>query len=854
MSEDIKKEQTLEQIEEGIVPSLKDTAIVDQVQNSFLDYAMSVIVARAIPDVRDGFKPVHRRIIYGMNETGMLPSSPYKKSARIVGDVMGKYHPHGDSAIYQTLVRLAQPFSMRYTLVDGHGNFGSVDGDEAAAMRYTEARMTKLALEMVRDINCDTVDFVDNYDGSEIEPSVLPSRFPNLLVNGSNGIAVGMATNMPPHNLGEVIDGVVAVAHNPNITPEEIMQACISGPDFPTGGIILGRSGIKDAYSTGSGSIVIRSKAHIESLEHGKSRIIVTEIPYQVNKATMIENMANLVRDKIIDGITDIRDESNKDGIRVVIELRRDVVPEVILNQLYKNTQLQTSFGVIMLCLVDGAPKILPITDLLKHYLDFQVEVIRRRTKFLLAKDEARIHIVEGLLICHDNIDEVVDIIKASPTPEAATTELINKFGLTETQVNAIMSMALRRLTGIETQKLLAEKQQLLINIGNYHHILESRDNIVEVVCKELLEIKEKYSDARRTEISDDLSNIEDEDLIPQQDIVITLTKNGYIKRQTVDTFKTQNRGGRGIRGMSTNENDIVDIMLYTKTHTDLLFFTDKGKVYRVRGYMVPEFSRNSKGLPIINLINIEQDENVKAIIQADEYADGGHLFFVTVNGIVKRTSVKEFESIRQNGKIAISLKEGDMLLDVKLTDGNAIIGIAASNGKMVNFYETDVRPMGRTAAGVKGMNVSDGSICVGVTTSLEGKYILAITDKGYGKLSLAETYRLTSRGAKGVITIKSTDKVGKLVGIRAVEGDEDLMVITINGIVIRTPIEQIKIAGRNTQGVKIIRIEEKQRVSSIAIVAHEEEVEEETSSEENQDNTSNNDNHQETDQDNNVQ
>ena len=854
MSEDIKKEQTLEQIEEGIVPSLKDTAIVDQVQNSFLDYAMSVIVARAIPDVRDGFKPVHRRIIYGMNETGMLPSSPYKKSARIVGDVMGKYHPHGDSAIYQTLVRLAQPFSMRYTLVDGHGNFGSVDGDEAAAMRYTEARMTKLALEMVRDINCDTVDFVDNYDGSEIEPSVLPSRFPNLLVNGSNGIAVGMATNMPPHNLGEVIDGVVAVAHNPNITPEEIMQTCISGPDFPTGGIILGRSGIKDAYSTGSGSIVIRSKAHIESLEHGKSRIVVTEIPYQVNKATMIENMANLVRDKIVDGITDIRDESNKDGIRVVIELRRDVVPEVILNQLYKNTQLQTSFGVIMLCLVDGAPKILPITDLLKHYLDFQVEVIRRRTKFLLAKDEARIHIVEGLLICHDNIDEVVDIIKASPTPEAATTELINKFGLTETQVNAIMSMALRRLTGIETQKLLAEKQQLLINIGNYHHILESRDNIVEVVCKELLEIKEKYSDARRTEISDDLSNIEDEDLIPQQDIVITLTKNGYIKRQTVDTFKTQNRGGRGIRGMSTNENDIVDIMLYTKTHTDLLFFTDKGKVYRVRGYMVPEFSRNSKGLPIINLINIEQDENVKAIIQADEYADGGHLFFVTVNGIVKRTSVKEFESIRQNGKIAISLKEGDMLLDVKLTDGNAIIGIAASNGKMVNFYETDVRPMGRTAAGVKGMNVSDGSICVGVTTSLEGKYILAITDKGYGKLSLAETYRLTSRGAKGVITIKSTDKVGKLVGIRAVEGDEDLMVITINGIVIRTPIEQIKIAGRNTQGVKIIRIEEKQRVSSIAIVAHEEEVEEETSSEENQDNTSNNDNHQETDQDNNIQ
>ncbi len=829
MSEDIKKEeQTIEKIEEGIVPSLKDTAVVDQVKNSFLDYAMSVIVSRAIPDVRDGFKPVHRRIIYGMNETGMLPSSPYKKSARIVGDVMGKYHPHGDAAIYQTLVRLAQPFSMRYTLVDGHGNFGSVDGDEAAAMRYTEARMTKLAMEMVRDINCNTVDFVDNYDGSEIEPSVLPSRFPNLLVNGSNGIAVGMATNMPPHNLGEVIDGVIAIAHNENITPEEIMQTCISGPDFPTGGIILGRGGIRDAYTTGTGSIVVRSKASIEELDNGKHRIVVTEIPYQVNKATLVENIAGLARDKVIDGITDIRDETNKNGMRVVIELRRDVVPEVILNQLYKNTQLQTSFGVIMLCLVDGAPKILPITDLLKYYLDFQVEVIKRRTQFLLEKDEARIHIVEGLLICHDNIDEVINIIKNSDTPEMAGKELMEKFNLSEVQVNAIMSMALRRLTGIETHKLEAEKVQLQVNIANYNHILESRENIIEVICNELLEIKAKFADERKTEISDDLSNIDDEDLIPQQDIVITLTKNGYVKRQTADTFKTQNRGGRGVRGMSTNENDIVDIMLYTKTHTDLLFFTDKGKVYRIRGYMVPEANRNSKGIPVINLINIEQDENVKAIIQADEYVEGGYLFFVTVNGVVKRTAVQEFESIRQNGKIAITLKEDDMLLDVKLTDGDTIIGIASSNGKMVKFNEQDVRPMGRTAAGVKGMNVSDGSKCVGVTTSLEGKYVLAITNKGYGKLSEFEEYRLTSRGAKGVITIKSTEKVGTLVGVRAVTGDEDLMVITINGIVIRTPIEQIKIAGRNTQGVKIIRIEEKQRVSSIAIVAHEEEVEEE--------------------------
>lgn len=823
---DENKEKTLEEIESGIVPSLKDTAIVEQVQTSFLEYAMSVIVARAIPDVRDGFKPVHRRVIYGMNESGMLPSSPYKKSARIVGDVMGKYHPHGDSAIYQTLVRLAQPFSMRYTLVDGHGNFGSVDGDEAAAMRYTEARMTKLAMEMVRDINCDTVDFVDNYDGSEIEPSVLPARFPNLLVNGSNGIAVGMATNMPPHNLGEAIDGVIAVAHNPEITPDEIMANYISGPDFPTGGIILGRGGIRDAYNTGSGSVVIRSRACIEEMEHGKHRILVTEIPYQVNKATMIENIANLVRDKIIDGITDIRDESNKDGIRVVIELRRDVVPEVILNQLYKNTQLQTSFGVIMLCLVDGAPKILPITDLLKNYLDFQVEVIRRRTNFLLAKDEARIHIVEGLLICHDNIDEVVDIIKASPTPEVASNTLMEKFGLSEAQVNAIMGMALRRLTGIETQKLEAEKAQLQVNIANYHHILESRDNIIEVVEKELLEIKAKFNDERRTEISDDLSNIEDEDLIPQEDIVITLTRNGYIKRVTADTFKTQNRGGRGVRGMATNEKDIVDIMLYTKTHTDLLFFTDKGKVYRVRGYKIPEFGRNSKGLPIINLINIEQDENVRAIIQADEYNENGFLFFTTVNGIVKRTPIKEYESIRQNGKIAITLRENDALLDVKLTDGDTIIGIGANNGKMVKFHETEVRSMGRVASGVKGMSIEEGIKCIGVTTSLEGQYILAITDRGFGKLSHADDYRQTSRGAKGVITIKSTDKVGTLVGIRAVEGDEDLLVVTINGIVIRTPISQIKICGRNTQGVKIIRIEGKQRVSSIAIVAHEEEEE----------------------------
>ncbi|MDR0934962.1 MAG: DNA gyrase subunit A [Erysipelotrichaceae bacterium] len=832
MSDEEKKtniEETIEEIEEGIVPGLQDTEIVKQVQNSFLDYAMSVIVSRAIPDARDGLKPVHRRIIYGMNEAGMQPDKPYKKCARIVGDVMGKYHPHGDSAIYQTLVRLAQPFSIRCTLVDGHGNFGSIDGDEAAAMRYTEARMTKLALEMVRDINYDTVDFVDNYDGTEREPVVLPSRFPNLLVNGSNGIAVGMATNIPTHNLGEVIDGVIALARNPEITPEEIEENYIHGPDFPTGGIILGRRGIREAYTSGTGSIVIRSKAEIEEMEHGKSRIIVREIPYQVNKANMIEKMAGLVRDKVIDGITDIRDESNKDGIRVVIELRRDVVPEVILNQLYKNTQLQTSYGIINLCLVDGAPKILPITEMLRAYLNFQVEVIERRTRFLLKKDEDRLHIVEGLLICHDNIDEVVEIIKASATPEAAINSLMERFNLSEPQVQAIMAMSLRRLTGIETQKLEAEKVQLQTSIKNGQYILEDRSHVIDVIVKELEEIKHKFNDDRRTEISDELATIDDEDLIPVKDIVITLTKSGYVKRLASDTFRTQNRGGRGVRGMSTNENDVVDIMLYTKTHTDLLFFTDFGKVYRIRGYQVPESGRNSKGIPVVNLLNIDQDEHVKAIIPVDQYEENHFLFFTTTGGVVKRTEIKEFESIRQNGKIAISLREGDMLLDVKCTDGDTIVGIASNNGKMVKFNENEVRPMGRTAAGVKGMNVSDGSKVIGVTTSLEGKYILAITDKGYGKMSLFEEYRLTSRGTKGVLTIKENEKIGTLISVRAVEGNEDLLVITLGGIVIRTPLEQVKIAGRNTQGVRIIRLEGKQKVSSIAIVDHiDEEVENE--------------------------
>ncbi len=840
--------ENLEELESGIVAGLTDVDTVGLVQESFLDYAMSVIVARAIPDVRDGMKPVHRRIVYSMSETGNTPDKPFKKCARIVGDVMGKYHPHGDAAIYGALVRLAQPFSMRYTLVEGHGNFGSIDGDEPAAYRYTEARMAKMALEMVRDIGCDVVDFMDNYDGVDQEPTVLPSRFPNLLVNGSSGIAVGMATNIPPHNLGEVIDGVVALSKNPEITTEELMEY-VKGPDFPTGGLILGRGGIREAYETGTGSIAIRSKCHIEERgEHGGlKRIVVDEVPYGVNKANMIENMAGLVRDKVIDGITDIRDESNKDGIRVVIEVRRDAIPEVLLNQLYKMTQLQVSFGIINLCLVDNAPKVCSLRTMLQEYLDFQVSVIERRTKFLLEKDEFRDHIVVGLIKCHDNIDDIVDIIKDSSTPEEAIKRLMEKYEFSEPQVQAILAMNLRRLTGIENEKLEAERVQLEKNIAEYKRILSSKENETEVVIKELLEIKEKFGDERRTEITNSDASIDDEDLIPQEDIVITLSRGGYVKRLAADTFRTQNRGGRGVRGASLNENDIVELMVYTKKHTDLLFFTDLGKVYRIRGYQVPEYQRTGKGVPVINLINIEKGENVKSIIAVNEYRDDRFLMFFTTEGVVKRTPLKEYESIRQNGKIAITLREGDNLLNVKqvseknelaeFADENGefkqdlLVGIAASNGKMVNFPVNEVRPMGRSASGVKGIELGEGARVIGCTASYEGDHILVVTDKGYGKMTKAidddgePTYRITKRGTKGVSTLKASDKVGTLVAVRAVNLEDDLMVITTAGIVIRIPLSQVRVASRNTQGVKIMNLEGRQKVSSIAIVPHEEEL-----------------------------
>ena len=825
-----------EELQSGIAAGLSDVATVDLVKQSFLDYAMSVIVARAIPDVRDGMKPVHRRIIYSMNESGNTPDKPFVKCARIVGDVMGRFHPHGDAAIYGAVVRLAQPFAMRYCLVDGHGNFGSMDGDEPAAYRYTEARLQKLALEMVRDINANAVDFVDNYDGTEQEPAVLPSRFPNLLVNGSNGIAVGMATNMPPHNLSEVIDGVIAVAHNPEMTTEELMNI-IKGPDFPTGGVILGRGGIREAYETGTGSITIRSKCHIEDRNNGLKQIVVTEVPYQVNKATMVESIGNLVRDKVIEGISDIRDVSNKDGVRILIEIKRDAIAEVVLNQLYKMTSLQVSYGIINLCLVDNAPKICSLNGLLNNYLEFQIDVVRRRTQFYLDKDTARDHIVVGLIKCHDNIDEIVDIIKDSATPEEASTKLMEKYGFSELQVQAILGMTLRRLTGIETDKLEAERVQLEKNIAEYTRILSSRENIIEVIAKELGEIKDRFGDERRTSISDSDASIDDEDLIPQENIVVTVSRGGYIKRLNSDTFRTQHRGGRGVRGMSTNENDVVEMMLYTKTHTDLLMFTDYGRVYRIRGYQIPEFNRNSKGIPVINLIPVEKGEKLESIVAVDEYTDDKYLMFFTTAGLVKKTPIKEFENIRANGKIAISLKEGDSLLSVKPVDDNSIVGIAGSNAKMVNFKSTDARPMGRDTMGVKGIDLNDGEYAIGCTTSEEGEYMLSITDKGFGKLTKVVegvdengnnilTYRITNRGAKGVTTMKLTDKIGKLIAVRAVSLEDDLMAITNAGIVIRTPLSEIRLASRNTQGVKIVNLEGRQKVTSIAIVPHEDDSE----------------------------
>ncbi|MDE8135349.1 DNA gyrase subunit A, partial [Erysipelothrix rhusiopathiae] len=797
---------------------IKQRNISEEMKKSFVSYAMSVIVSRALPDVRDGLKPVHRRILYAMNDLGMTSDKPYKKSARIVGEVIGKYHPHGDTAVYDSMVRMAQEFSYRYMLIDGHGNFGSIDGDGAAAMRYTEARMSKISMELIRDINKNTVDFIDNYDGEEREPVVLPSRFPNVLVNGGTGIAVGMATNIPPHNLGEVIDATIALIDNPDITIKELMEDYIFGPDFPTGALLLGRSGIKSAFETGRGSVVMRAKVDIEEMKNGKPRIIISEIPYQVNKATLVEKIATLVRDKEIDGITDLRDESNREGIRIVVELRREVQAEVVLNQLYRLTALQSSFGVNMLALVNGRPELLNLLQVLSHYRDHQIEIVTRRTQFELKKAEDRAHILQGLMIALDHIDEVISIIRSSKDDPEAITRLNEAFDLTEIQSKAVLDMQLRRLTGLQRDKVENEFNELTILIVDLKDILANHDRLLTIIKDELIEIKTKFGDDRRSEIVEADIDMLDEDLIPVEDIVVTMTMNGYIKRTTVDSFNTQNRGGKGVRGISTYDEDTVDQFIAMSTHDYLLLFTNLGKVYRIRGFNVPSSSRTSKGIPVVNLLNLTEGETVKTLVKVAKDDESKYAFFVTKQGIVKRVEVQEFESIRQNGKIAITLREDDELVGVRMTNGDNEIIIGGSNGKAVRFDENEVRSMGRTASGVIGFNVDEGEV-VGIATDREGQYILAVTEKGYGKRTDIAEYRRTKRGAKGVKTVNITEKNGNLVSLRAVNGDEEALIISNEGTVIRTEISNIGIYGRSTIGVRLINVGETDSVSQVAIL-----------------------------------
>ncbi|PFO03067.1 DNA gyrase subunit A [Bacillus sp. AFS076308] len=802
--------------------------ISQEMKSSFLDYAMSVIVSRALPDVRDGLKPVHRRILYAMHDLGIHADKPYKKSARIVGDVIGKYHPHGDSAVYETMVRMAQNFNYRYMLVDGHGNFGSVDGDAAAAMRYTESRMSKISMELLRDLNKDTIDYQDNYDGEEREPVVLPARFPNLLVNGTTGIAVGMATNIPPHQLGEVIDGVLAVSRDPEITIQELMEI-IPGPDFPTGGIIIGRSGIRKAYETGRGSIIVRAKVEIEQKPNGKEVIIVNEIPYQVNKAKLIEKIAELARDKKIEGITDLRDESDRRGMRIVIEVRKDANSNVLLNNLYKQTALQTSFGINTLALVDGQPKVLSLKQCLVYYLEHQKVVIRRRTLFELNKAEARAHILEGLRIALDNLDAVITLIRNSRTTDIAREGLMTQFNLSEKQAQAILDMRLQRLTGLEREKIEEEFQNLMKLIAELKAILADEEKILDIIREELLEIKERFNDKRRTEIvMGGIENIEDEDLIPRENIVISLTHNGYIKRLPVSTYRAQRRGGRGIQGMGTNEDDFVEHLITTSSHDTILFFTNKGKVYRSKGYEIPEYSRTAKGIPIINLLGIEKGEWVNAIIPVEDFVDDWFLFFTTKEGISKRSPLSSFANIRNNGLIALSLREGDELISVRLTDGTKHIIIGTKKGMLIHFPETDVRSMGRTATGVKGITLDSDDEVVGMEVIEEDNDVLIVTKNGYGKRTPASEYRIQGRGGKGIKTCHVTDKNGNLVSMRAVTGEEDLMLITTGGVLIRTDVAGISQMGRNTQGVKLISLKESENefVATVAKVEKEEDDE----------------------------
>ncbi|MCV76985.1 DNA gyrase subunit A [Listeria monocytogenes] len=794
-----------------------------EMRTSFLDYAMSVIVARALPDVRDGLKPVHRRILYAMNDLGMTSDKAYKKSARIVGEVIGKYHPHGDTAVYFTMVRMAQDFSYRNMLVDGHGNFGSVDGDMAAAMRYTEARMSKISMELLRDINKDTIDYADNYDGSEREPVILPARFPNLLVNGSSGIAVGMATNIPTHHLGEVIDGVLALSHDPDITIRDLMEY-IPGPDFPTAGMIMGRSGIRRAYESGRGSITVRGRVDIEEKKNGKETIVITEIPYQVNKARLVERIAELAREKKIDGITSLNDESDRSGMRIVIEVRRDISASVIVNNLFKMTALQTTFGINMLALVDNHPKVLNLKEILYHYLEHQKVVIRRRTEFELRKAEARAHILEGLRIALDNIDAIIKLIRGSKTSDVAKEGLMTQFNLSDKQAQAILDMRLQRLTGLEREKIEEEYQNLVALINDLKAILADDERILEIIREELEEIKVKYADKRRTEIlAGDLVSLEDEDLIPEEEVAITLTKRGYIKRLPLSTYRSQRRGGRGIQGMSTHEDDFVEHLVATSTHDTLLFFTNTGKVYRSKGYEVPEYGRTAKGIPIINLLGIESQEQVNAVINLSEFTDDSYLFFTTKHGVVKRTTLSQFAKIRQSGLRAVELRENDELISVQMTDGSKNMIIATKHGQSIYFPEENIRVMGRTAAGVRGIRLREDDEVIGMEVLEDDEKVLVVTEKGYGKQTPASQYPLRNRGGMGVKTVTITEKNGNLVAMKTVTGEEDLMLMTVSGVLIRFEIDTVSQTGRSAMGVKLIRLDEDEKVATVAKVPKEE-------------------------------
>ena len=797
--------------------------IVTEVQESFLDYSMSVIVARALPDLRDGLKPVHRRILYSMYENGYTPDKQYRKCARVVGDVMGKYHPHGDSSIYEAMVRMAQDFSYRHMLIDGHGNFGNMDGDGAAAMRYTESRLAKISLELLRDLNKETVNMIPNFDETEVEPEVLPSRFPNILVNGTMGIAVGMATNIPSHNLGEVIDGCVAYIDNHEITIPEIMEK-LKGPDFPTGGIILGNSGIKKAYETGRGSITIRCKAEIEE-DNGKNKIVITELPYGINTFDLKTRIGELVRDKTLEGIADYHDATSLEkGVNIIITLKKEANPQVVLNNLYKHTQLQSTFGIIFLMIDNGTPKVLNIKDIISKYIDFQKEVIIRRTKFDLKKKEERVHILEGYKIALDNIDEVIKIIKEAETDVIARENLIQRFGFDEIQANAILELKLRRLTGLERDKIENELADLIEQIKELKEILASEQKVLDIIKKELLEIKAKYADERRTSIDmTAIDYIEDESLIPQEDIIVTISDKGYIKRCASSTFKSQHRGGVGIKGMTTNEEDYVKYLVNASTHDYILFFTDKGKVYRIKGYEIPEYSRQAKGLPIINLLQIEKGEKINSIISISNEHESEYLMFATKNGLVKKTPVGEYSNIRTSGKIAISLKDDDELIDVKVSDGNNKVILGSTSGRMVVFNENEIRPMGRTASGVKGINLDGGYSCTGMEVGKDDDNLLIVTKLGYGKKTLISEYRMTKRGSKGVKALNVTDKNGEMIAHKIVNNEKDLLMITESGMTIRMGIDQISQLGRVTQGVKLINLKDNQYVSTISILDKEE-------------------------------